>query len=42
MMPKTKPKPYPYTFLDFDYFPIYYLLIIANPNSTLIYIYTIK
>ena len=39
MMLKTKPKPYPYTLLGFDYFPIYYLLIIANPNFALLYIY---
>ena len=38
-MLKTKPKPYPYTLLGFDYFPIYYLLIIANPNFALLYIY---
>ena len=38
-MLKTKPKPYPYTLLGFYYFPIYYLLLIANPNFALLYIY---
>ena len=38
MMQKTKPKPYPYTFLGFDYFPIYYLLLIAITDTSLLYI----
>ena len=38
MMPKIKPKPYPYTFLGFDYFPSCYLLLIAIPDTSLLYI----
>ena len=38
MMLKIKPKPYTYTFLGFDYFPIYYLLLIAIPDTSLLYI----
>ena len=37
-MLKTKPKPYPYTLLGFDYFPIYYLLLIAIPDTSVLYI----
>ena len=35
---KTKAKPYTYTLLGFDYFPIYYLLLIALPDTSLLYI----